>query len=149
MLEEMIQEQIEALKELCLWDYISDEEKEELRRAPTIGRANVLVRTFRDKYYDIMLEEFENGPQYDYEDEPLEKMGLKTKTLCSLMRHRITTVDEFMDFVEEHGWSKIPSFGACAAKDMYSHIFNMSEEEINKLVKSTKCVKDKENELWD
>ena len=143
MLEEYIQDQITALKELYLWNYLSDEEKEELRQAPSKGRANVLMRTFRDKYYDIMLDEFENGPQYDLDDVPLETLGLKTKTLYSLLRNSITTVDEFMDFVQDNGWSQIQSFGATAAKDMYSHIFDMSEEEINKLVKKTRYVKNK------
>ena len=147
MLEEYIQEQIIALQELYLWDYLSDEEKEELRQASTKGKANVLMRTFRDKYYDIMLEEYENGPQYDYDDVPLETLGLKTKTLYSLLRSRISTVDEFMDFVQDYGWSQIPAFGVSAATDLYSHIFDMSEEEIKKLVKDTRYVK--ENELWD
>lgn len=142
MLEEYIQEQITALKELYLWNYLSDEEKEELRQAPTKGRANVLIRTFRDKYYDIMLEEYENGPQYDYDDVHIETLDLKTKTLYSLLRHNITTVDEFMEFIEDYGWSQIPSFGATAAKDMYSHILDKSEEAINKIVKNTRYVKE-------
>lgn len=141
MLEEYIQDQITALEELHLWDYISDEEKEVLRQAPTQGRANVLMRTFRDKYYDIMIEDYENGPQYDYDDVPLETLGLKTKTLYSLLRHRLTTVDEVMDYIQDYGWSKIPSFGAAAATNFYSHIFDMSEEEIKKLVKETRYVK--------
>ena len=143
MLEEYIQEQITALKELFLWKYLSDEEKKELRQAPTKGRANVLVRTFRDKYWDIMINEYENGPQYDYDDVPIKSLELKTKTKYALVRNRITTAEEFMDFVQDYGWSKIPSFGAGAAKDLYTHIFDMSEEEINKLVKDTKSVKNK------
>jgi hypothetical protein len=143
MLEEYIQDQITALKELYLWNYLSDEEKEELRQAPSKGRANVLVRTFREKYYDIMLEEYENGPQYDYDDVHIETLHLKTKTLYALLRNRITTVEEFMDFVQDYGWSQIPSFGATAAKDMYSRIFDMSEEEIKKLVKETRVLKNK------
>jgi hypothetical protein len=143
MLEEYIQDQITALKELYLWNYLNDEEKEELRQAPTKGRANVLMRTFRDKYYDVMLEEFENGPQYDFEDTPIEELGLKTKTLYSLLRCSITTISEFMDHVQDYGWSTIQSFGVTAAKDMYSHIFDMSEDEINKLVKETRYIKNK------
>ena len=147
MLEEYIQDQITALKELHLWNYLSDEEKEELRQAPTDGKANVLMRTFRDKYYDIMLEEYENGPQYDYDDVLLETLGLKTKTLYSLLRSRLTTVEEAIDYIQDYGWSKIPAFGAGAAKDLYSHIFDMSAAEIDKTVKETRYVK--ENELWD
>lgn len=142
MLEEYIQDQITALKELYLWNYLSDEEKEELRQAPTKGRANVLMRTFRDKYYDVMMDEYENGPHYDYDDVRIETLDLKTKTLYSLLRHNITTVDEFMDYVQDCGWSQIPSFGATAAKDMYSHILDKSEEEINKIVKNTRYVKE-------
>ena len=142
MLEEYIQEQITALKELYLWNYLSDEEKEELRQAPNEARANILMRTFRDKYYDIMLDEYENGPQYDYDDVHVETLKLKTKTLYALLRHKITTVDEFMNFIEENGWSARPSFGATAAKDVYSHILDISEEEINKIVKDTKYVKE-------
>ena len=143
MLEEYIQDQITALKELYLWNYLSDEEKEELRQAPNEARANILMRTFRDKYYDVMLKEYESVPQYDYDDVHVETLGLKTKTLYSLLRHNITTVDEFMDFIEDNGWSAIPGFGATAAKDMYSHILDLSEDEINKLVKETRYIKNK------
>lgn len=143
MLKEYINNQIAVLKDLCLWNYLSDEEKEELRQAPSIARANILMTTFRDKYYDIMIEDYERNPLDDYEDMLIEALDLKTKTKFSLLRSRITTVDEFMDFVQDYGWDKIQSFGVTAAKDIYSHIFDMSEDELNELVKTTKSVKNK------
>ena len=142
MLEEYINDQITALKELYLWDYLSDEEKEELRQAPTQGRANILMRTYRDKYYDIMLDVYENGPRYDFEDTPVKELKLKTKTLYALLRCSITTIGEFMDHIQDKGWSTIPSFGITAAKDMFSHIFDKSEEEINEIVKENRYVKE-------
>ena len=138
-MKEYIQEQIVALKELFLWKYLSDEEKEELRRAPNEAKANILMHTFRDKYYDLMLSEYEDAEDDEYLDVPLDQLELKTKTFYSLMRKKITTSGEFIEFVEENGWKIIPGFGVSLCKDIYSQIYlDMSEEEINELVKETK-----------
>lgn len=139
LLEEYIIEQIKALKQLYLWKYLSDEEKEKLRRAPNEAKANLLMHTFRDKYYDLMLSEYEDATENDYLDVPLDELELKTKTFYSLMRKKITTSGEFVEFVEENGWKTIPRFGVSLCKDIYSQIYlNMNEQEIDKLVKETK-----------
>ena len=143
MLKEYIDNQIEVLKDLHLWDYISNEEQEELRQAPSVARSNILVRTFRDKYYDVMLEDYERNPMDEYDDRPIEALDLKTKTLYSLMRSNIKTVDEFMDFVQDYGWLEIKGFGVTAAKDIYSKVLDISDEEIDKLVKETRVIKNK------
>lgn len=145
--EEYIAEQIKILKQLCLWRYISDAEKEELRQASSVARANILMHTFRDKYYDIMLEEYESRTEYEYFDCPVLELELKTKTSNSLMRKGLDTSAKAVQFIKQYGWSGIPLFGENAAKDLYVQIYDMNEEEINKLVKDTRYVK--ENELWD
>jgi hypothetical protein len=144
LLEEYIDDQITALKELFLWKYLSDEEKESLRQAPNEAKANILMHTFRDKYYDQMINDYEYSPEEEYLDVPLEELELKTKTLYALLRYKITTSGEFVQFVQEYGWKSIPSFGCGCAKDIYTNIYDeMSEDEIDKLVKSTKYIKNK------
>lgn len=141
--EEYIQNQITTLKELFLWKYMSDEEKEQLRQAQTDAECSVLMRRFRDKYYDQMINEYEYSPDNEYLDVPLEELELKTKTLYSLKRINLNTSGEFVDFVEENGWGKIPRFGCTLAKDIYMQIYDMTEEEIDELVKQTKYVQNK------
>lgn len=139
LLEEYIQDQITALKELFLWKYMSDAEKEELRQSQSEEEISRLMRKFRNKYYDQMINDYEHSPEDEYLGAPLEDLSLKTKTLYALKRARINTSDEFIDFVKENGWVKINRFGATAAKDIYTQIYDeMSEEEIDKLVKKTK-----------
>lgn len=141
LLKEYITEQIDILKQLCLWKYLSDEEKEELRQAKSVARINILMRTFRDKYYDIMLEDYETRVEDEYIDLPVLEMELKTKTTNSLMRKGLITSAKAVEFIKQHGWSNIPLFGATAAKDLYTQIYDMEEAEIDKLVKDTRYVK--------
>ena len=139
LLDEYIQEQITTLKELYLWQYLSNEEKEELRQSKSEEKISRLMRKFRDKYYDQMINDYEYSPEEEYLDVPLEELELKTKTFHSLKRAHINTSGEFIDFVKENGWAKIDRFGATAAKDIYMQIYDvMNEEEIEKLVKKTK-----------
>lgn len=145
--EEYIIEQIKTLKQLFLWKYMSDADKEQLRRVKTEDECSTLMRRFRDKYYEQMLEEYEWNPIDEYLDIHVLDMGLKTKTTNALMRKGLYTSEKAVEFIKEYGWSSIPLFGAAAAKDLYIQIYDeLSEEEIDKLVKKTKI---KENELWD
>lgn len=143
MLDRYIAEQIDVLKQLYLWEYLSDEEKEELRRAKSVARINILMHTFRDKYYDIMLEDYDENAEDEYMDLPVLEMELKTKTANALMRKGLYTSTKAIEFIKQYGWSSIPLFGATAAKDLYSQIYDMEEEEIDKLVKETKYIKNK------
>jgi hypothetical protein len=139
LLSEYIEEQIVALKELFLYQYLSNDEKKELRQAPNEAKANLLMHTFRDKYYDLMLSEYEDAADNDYLDLPLEQLELKTKTFYSLMRKKLITSGQFIEFVEENGWKIIPGFGVTACKDIYSQIYlDIDEQEIDRLVKKTK-----------
>lgn len=142
LLNEYIDEQVIALQELGLWKYMSEAEQEELKNAPSEARSNIIVRTVREKYWDIMIEEYENGPQCDCDDIPIEDLNLKTKTKYALLRHGITTSDEFLEFVQDYGWSQIQGFGLTAVKDIYTKIYDKSEEEIQKLIKATRVVKE-------
>ena len=142
LLNEYIDEQVTALKELGLWKYMSEAEQEELMKSPNDARSNIIVRTVRDKYWDIMLEEYENGEQYDGDDIPIEELDLKTKTKFALLRSGIATSREFVEFVQDYGWSQIPGFGVTAAKDVYAKIYDKSEEELEKLIKSTRIIKE-------
>ena len=145
---EYVQEQIQALKELFIWKHLNDEEKEELRQAQTEARANVLVRTFRDKYWDVMLAEFEkedNDDEQEYLNVPILDIELNTKTTNALMRSGLYTSQKFVEFVKEHGWSKIKGFGCGCARDLYLQIYDdMSDEEMKELIKTTKMVKRKD-----
>lgn len=143
LLDEYITEQIKTLKQLYLWNYLSDEEKEELRRAPSVARVSTLMRTFREKYYDIMLEEYETRSEDSYLDLSVLEMELKTKTMNSLMRKGLDTSAKAMEFIKQHGWSSIPLFGENSAKDLYLQIYDMEEEKIDKLVKETRYIKKK------
>lgn len=143
LLNEYIEEQVTALHDLGLWKYMSEAEKEELRQAHSKTRSNIIVRTVRDKYWDIMLEDYENGPGYDYDDIPIEELNLKTKTKYALLRNRITTTHEFADFINDYGWSQIQMFGAGAVKDIYTQLYDKSEEEIKQLIKKTRIAKEK------
>ncbi len=139
LLSEYITEQINILKQLYLWKYLSDDEKVALRRAPNLARVNILMRTFRVKYYDLMLSEYEDTTENDYLDVPLDQLELKTKTFYSLMRTNITTSGEFVEFVEENGWGGIRRFGVSLCKDIYTQIYlDMDEQEIDELVQQTK-----------
>jgi DNA-directed RNA polymerase alpha subunit len=137
--KEYIVGQIKILKQLFLWKYMSDEEKEQLRQVQTEDECSILMRKLRDKYYDQMINDYEYSPNDEYLDIPLEELELKTKTLYALKRIELNTSGEFVEFVEENGWAKIPRFGRTLAKDIYMQIYDeMSEEEIEKLVKKTK-----------
>lgn len=137
--KEYIVGQIKILKQLFLWKYMSDEEKEQLRQVQTEDECSILMRKLRDKYYDQMINDYEYSPNDEYLDIPLEELELKTKTLYALKRIGLNTPGEFVEFVEENGWAKIPRFGRTLAKDIYMQIYDeMSEEEIEKLVKKTK-----------
>jgi hypothetical protein len=141
--KEYILEQIKILKQLYLWQYLSDEEKEELRQAPNVERVSILMRTFREKYYDIMLADYETKTEDEYIDLPILDMELKTKTMNSLMRKGLITSAKAMEFIKKYGWSSIPLFGAGSAKDLYIQIYDIEEEEIDKLVKETRYTKKK------
>lgn len=139
--KEYILEKIKTLKQLYLWQYLSDEEKEELRQAPNVERVSILMRTFREKYYDIMLADYETKTEDEYIDLPILDMELKTKTINSLMRKGLITSAKAMEFIKKYGWSNIPLFGAGSAKDLYIQIYDIEEKEIDKLVKDTRYIK--------
>lgn len=139
--KEYILEQIKTLKQLYLWQYLSDEEKEELRQAPNVERVSILMRTFRERYYDIMLADYETKTEDEYIDLPILDMELKTKTINSLMRKGLITSAKAMEFIKKYGWSSIPLFGAGSAKDLYIQIYDIEEKEIDKLVKDTRYIK--------
>lgn len=143
--EEYLQEKIIALQELCLWKYLSDEEKESLRQASNEIKADILMRTFIDKYYDIMIEEYENVPEDDYLNMPILDMGLKTKAINALMRKGLYTTGKFVEFIKENGWARIPGLGYNLCKELYVQIYDKTEEEIEQLIKATKIVKKKIN----
>lgn len=137
--KEYIAEHIRILKQLCLWKYMSDEEKEQLRHIKTKNECSVLMRRMRDRYYDQMIENFESSAEDEYLDVPLDELNLKTKTFYTLKRINIDTSGEFIQYIKENGWAKIPRFGCTLAKDIYMQIYDeMSEEEIEKLIKQTK-----------
>ena len=142
--KDYIDGQITTLKQLFLWKYMSDEEKEQLRQVQTEDECSVLMRKIRDKYYDKMMDDYEYSPESEYLDVHLEELELKTKTYYGLKRMNLNTSGDFVDFVEENGWAIIPRFGATLAKDIYMQIYDeMSEEEIDELVKQTKYIKNK------
>lgn len=145
LLEECIQEKITALKELFLWKYLSDEEKESLRQASNEAKADILMQTFIDKYYDIMIDEYENVPEEEYVDIPILEMELQTKLTNALMRKGLYTTGKVVEFIKENGWARIPGLGRGLCKELYIEIYDITEEEIEQLLKKTRIVKKKIN----
>ena len=98
------EEMVIALDDLGLWDYMNKHEQEMAADDEfTDAGYNAFVKKMRDKYYDMMLADYDKGKYEKLEvvrqltvDSPLSN---KCKNL--LMRHHMTDSDAFVKMVTD------------------------------------------------
>lgn len=108
------EEMVIALDDLGLWDYMNKHEQEMAADDEfTDAGYNAFVKKMRDKYYDMMLADYDKGKYEKLEvvrqltvDSPLSN---KCKNL--LMRHHMTDSDAFVKMVTDNGWKSYRGLG--------------------------------------
>lgn len=138
-LKEYIREEVAVLKDLQLWKYCSDYEKKKLHNAQSESEVVRLMRTYRDKYYDIMCEDYEKSiepPQFNVATSSVDvrSLNFSNRTKGGLLRNRILTLREFEDFVMQHGWNKLKGFGSTAATEVIAKTTNLDGTELTAMV---------------
>lgn len=138
-----------VLKQLKIYKYCTEEEKTRLKQAQSEIQVDNLCHAYRNKYFNIMLADYEKAhpsptKQNDVSillpaDKSVLKCGLSRKTENALLRNHLTTTKQFIDFVTQHGWSSLRTFGEGGATEVFSKIYDtLSEQEIKQLVWQTK-----------
>lgn len=131
-------EQQEILYQLGVWGFMSKDEIEALYAAKTDYEVDRLARKYRDKYWDDIPDsdmEIEDIDIDEREDVEIINTTLSKVTKNTLMRCHITTISQFIDFVNQNGWAKIKRFGEKKAFEIFRYIYpNESDEAILKYV---------------
>ena len=130
----------DVLVGLHLWDYLTEDEIEKLYNAQTDVDVDRLVRTYRNKYFDKMYEDYEKENILESDvNEDVKTADIPKAVKSILLRNKIYTSDDFLDILMEKGWNSIRGMGESSAK-IAIH-WALPNEDVKNYVKKYKTIK--------
>lgn len=140
MIEHAIEMQ-DVLVGLHLWDYLTKDEIQRLYDAQTDAEVDRLGRTYRNKYFDKMYEDYEKENILESDvNEDVKTADIPKAVKSILLRNKIYTSDDFLDILMEKGWNSIRGMGESSAK-IAIH-WALPDEDLKKFVKQYKVIKE-------
>ena len=131
----------DVLVGLRLWDYLTKDEIQRLYNAQTDAEVDRFGRTYRNKYFDKMYEDYEKENILESDvNEDVKTADIPKAVKSILLRNKIYTSDDFLDILMEKGWNSIRGMGESSAK-IAIH-WALPDEDLKKFVKQYKVIKE-------